>query len=82
MMIGVLLLRLVSEPPDSDQHLAKRLQKPLRGKRGTKRRKNAAASTRTSSIIDTEETKAVGAKVVVTKAAEAAVVLARRFGAE
>jgi hypothetical protein len=42
--------------------------------------KNAAANTRASSIIVTA--KAKEAKVVVTEAAEAAVVLARRFGAE
>jgi hypothetical protein len=81
MRIGdrVLLLRL-NEPPDSDQYLAKRLQKPLCGKRGTERRKNAAANTRASSIIVTA--KAKEAKVVVTEAAEAAVVPARRFGDE
>ena len=79
-MIGVLLMRLANESPDSGQYLAKRLQKPLCGKRGTERRKNAAANTRASSIIVTA--KAKEAKVVVTEAAEAAVVLARRFGAE
>ena len=42
--------------------------------------KNAAANTRASSIIVTA--KAKEAKVVVTEAAEAAVVLARRFGDE
>ena len=39
MMIGVLLMRLANESPDSGQYLAKRLQKPLCGKRGTERRK-------------------------------------------
>ena len=66
--------------PDSGQYLAKRLQKRKDEKRRTERRKHAAANTRPSSITVTA--KAKEAKVVVTEAAEAAVVLARRFGDE
>ena len=90
-LVLVLLLLLLRhglkkhDSPDSDQYLAKRLKKLQPARRATSRRGSEAARTRTSSIIDTaktKEAKAVGAKVVVTKAAEAAVVLARRFGAE
>jgi hypothetical protein len=85
MMLGVLLLWLVKESPDSDQHLAKRLKTMQPARRATSRRRSEAASTRTSSIIDTAKAvvpKAVGAKAVVTKAAEAAVVLARSLWGE
>jgi hypothetical protein len=87
-LVLVLLLLLLRhglkkhDSPDSDQYLAKRLKKLQPARRATSRRGSEAASTRTSSIIDTAKTKAVGAKAVVTKAAEAAVVLARRVWAE
>jgi hypothetical protein len=79
-LVLVLLLLLLRhglkkhDSPDSDQYLAKRLKKLQPARRATSRRGSEAARTRTSSIIDTAKTKAVGAKAVVTKAAEAAVV--------
>jgi hypothetical protein len=55
----LVLLRLVKESPDSDQHLAKRLKKLQPARRAASRRRSEAAGARTSSIIDTAKTKAV-----------------------